>query len=193
MEAMTLPEGAAVNLYASDPEFSKPIQVNFDSLGRLWVASSETYPQITPGGVANDKIVVLEDTTGDGVADKSTVFADKLLIPTGVVPDGKGGAYVAASTDLLHFIDNDGDGVADERRLVFTGFGTEDTHHLIHTLRWGPGRLPLFQPVDLHPQPHRNRIRNTALGRWRRLAISPRHRRVIGFCLRICEPLGTRL
>lgn len=151
IEAMTLPEGAAVNLYASDPEFSKPIQVNFDSQGRLWVASSETYPQITPGGVANDKIVVLEDTTGDGVADKSTVFADKLLIPTGVVPDGKGGAYVAASTDLLHFIDNDGDGVADERRLVFTGFGTEDTHHLIHTLRWGPdGCLYFNQSIYIH-------------------------------------------
>ena len=151
IEAMTITDGAAVNLYAADPDIRKPIQINFDSRGRLWVASSEVYPQITPGGVANDKILVLEDTNGDGTCDKSTVFADGLLIPTGVIPDEQGGAYVAASTELLHLVDTTGDGVADQRRVVMSGFGTEDTHHLIHTLRWGPdGCLYFNQSIYIH-------------------------------------------
>src|SRR6266487_3702359 len=99
--------GFEVNLFAADPLLAKPIQMNFDPQGRLWVATSEVYPQIRPGQVANDKIVVLEDTDGDGKADKTTVFADGLLIPTGIEP-GDGGAYVADSTDLLHLRDSDG-------------------------------------------------------------------------------------
>src|SRR4051794_17536712 len=79
-------EGFEVNLFASDPLLAKPIQMNFDARGRLWVASSEVYPQISPGQVADDKIVILEDVDGDGKAEKTTVFADKLLIPTGVEP-----------------------------------------------------------------------------------------------------------
>lgn len=149
--AMKAAEGAAVNLYAADPDIRKPIQINFDSLGRLWVASSEVYPQIKPGEVANDKILVLQDSDGDGVCDTSRVFADGLLIPTGVIPDEQGGAYVAASTELLHFADTDGDGKADKRRVVLSGFGTEDTHHLIHTLRWGPdGCLYFNQSIYIH-------------------------------------------
>ena len=115
--------------------------------GRLWVASSELYPQIEPGQAATDRIIVLEDTTGSGRADKATVFAEGLLIPTGLEV-GDGGVYVAQSTELLHFRDNDGDGKADERRVILSGFGTEDTHHNLHTLRWGPdGRLYLNQSV----------------------------------------------
>ena len=149
--AMTPDPAAKVNLYASDPDITKPIQINFDSRGRLWVASSEVYPQIKPGEKANDKVIVLEDTDGDGVSDKSTVFAEGLLIPTGVIPDGQGGAYVAASTELLHLSDTDGDGKADRRRVVLSGFGTEDTHHLVHTLRWGPdGCLYFNQSIYIH-------------------------------------------
>lgn len=120
-------DGFEVNLLAADPLIHKPIQMNFDPQGRLWIAASQTYPQIAPGQKANDKILVLEDTDGDGRSDKTTVFADGLLIPTGVEP-GDGGAYVAASTELLHLKDTDGDGKADESRVVLSGFGTEDTH-----------------------------------------------------------------
>src|SRR5438874_10562350 len=142
--------GFEVNLYAADPLLAKPIQMNFDPQGRLWVASSEVYPQIKPGEKANDKIIILEDTTGTGRADKTTVFADGLLIPTGVEP-GDGGAYVANSTDLLHLADTDGDGKADRRRVVLSGFGTEDTHHILHTLRWGPdGMLYFNQSIYIH-------------------------------------------
>lgn len=136
-----------LTLWAENPLLQKPVQMNFDEKGRLWIASSELYPQIEPGQAANDKIIVLEDTTGSGRADKATVFADGLLIPTGVEV-GDGGAYVAQSTELLHFRDTDGDGRADVRQTVLSGFGTEDTHHNLHTLRWGvDGRLYMNQSV----------------------------------------------
>ena len=140
-------EGVEVTLWAENPMLNKPIQMNFDPQGRLWVVGSELYPQIEPGQAPSDKVIVLEDTTGSGRADKATVFADGLLIPTGIEV-GDGGAYVAQSTELLHFRDTNGDGKADERRIVMSGFGTEDTHHNLHTLRWGPdGRLYLNQSV----------------------------------------------
>lgn len=143
----TVADGFEVNLYAQNPLLAKPINMNFDPQGRLWVASSSIYPQIQPGQVADDRVLVLEDTDGDGVAEKSTSFADGLFIPSTVLP-GDGGVYVGQSTELLHFKDTDGDGVADQKRIVASGFGTEDTHHTIHTLRWGyDGNIYLNQSV----------------------------------------------
>ena len=143
-------DGFEVNLYAADPLLAKPIQMNFDPAGRLWVASSGVYPQIKPGEVADDKIVILEDRDGDGKAETTRVFAGGLLIPTAVEP-GDGGAYVGNSTELLHLKDTDGDGKADARRVVLSGFGTEDTHHIVHTLRWGPEGLLYFnQSIYIH-------------------------------------------
>ncbi len=177
----TVADGYQIELWAQNPFLEKPTQMNWDPQGRLWVCSSSLYPQIEPGQAANDKILILSDTDGDGKADKSEVFADGLLIPTGVVPDlvmrnaevgmrndGKPRAdasadsalriphsafacYVGQSTELLHFTDTDGDGRADQKRIVFSGFGTEDTHHIIHTLHWGPdGRLFFHQSVYIH-------------------------------------------
>jgi putative heme-binding domain-containing protein len=143
-------EGFEVNLFAADPVIAKPIQMNFDPAGRLWIASSEVYPQIQPGQVANDKILIVEDRDGDGRADRTSVFAGGLLIPTGIEP-GDGGAYVANSTELLHLKDTDGDGKADRTRVVLSGFGTEDTHHILHTLRWGyDGALYFNQSIYIH-------------------------------------------
>lgn len=148
--SLQVADGFEVNLFAADPLLAKPIQMNFDAAGRLWVACSEVYPHIKPGQKANDKIIILEDRDGDGRADKTTVFADGLLIPTGVEP-GDGGAYVANSTELLHLADTDGDGRADRRRVILSGFGTEDTHHILHTFRWGPdGQLYFNQSVYIH-------------------------------------------
>ncbi len=149
-QTFVVADGFQVNLFAADPLIHKPIQMNFDPQGRLWVAASEVYPQIAPGQTANDKILILEDADGDGTADKTTVFADGLLIPTGVEP-GDGGAYVANSTELLHMRDTNGDGKADQSRIVLSGFGTEDTHHIIHTFRWGPEGLFYFnQSIYIH-------------------------------------------
>jgi putative heme-binding domain-containing protein len=149
-KSFVVADGFEVNLFAADPLIAKPIQMNFDSAGRLWIASSEVYPQIAPGAVADDKVLVLEDSNGDGKADKTTIFARGLLIPTGIEP-GDGGAYVANSTELLHFKDTDGDGKADQTRVVLSGFGTEDTHHILHTLRWGhDGMLYFNQSIYIH-------------------------------------------
>ena len=162
--------GFEVKLWAENPLLYKPIQMNWDPQGRLWVASSRIYPQIRPGQDAEDAIIILEDTNGDGRADKHTVFAEGLMIPTGVVPDGKGGCYVAASHQLLHFADTDGDGRADKKTIVMSSFGTEDTHHNLHTLRWGyDGHLYLNQSIYTHTHietPHGVRRLNSA-GIWR--------------------------
>src|SRR3954453_1272273 len=115
-------DGFEVNLWAADPQLAKPIQMNWDAQGRLWIASSSMYPQIKPGETPTDKVLVLEDTDGDGKADKSTGFADGLLLPTPVIP-GDGWAYVANSTELLHFKDTNNDLKADERKIVLSGFG----------------------------------------------------------------------
>ncbi|YCM44804.1 PVC-type heme-binding CxxCH protein [Verrucomicrobiaceae bacterium 227] len=148
--AFNLPEGMEINLFASDPMIAKPVQMNWDTEGRLWLVSSGMYPHIVPGSEENDSVLILEDTDGDGVADKKTVFADDLHIPTAVMP-ADGGAYVANSTEILFLKDTDGDGVADERKVVLSGFGTEDTHHLVHTFEQGPdGMLYFLQSIYIH-------------------------------------------
>ncbi len=145
-----IPTGFEINLWASEPMLHKPVQMNWDAQGRLWVVCSQTYPQIKPGEEAVDQVVVLEDTNHDGNADKSTIFADGLLIPTGLLP-ADGGCYVANSTEILFLKDTDGDGKADNRQTVLSGFGTEDTHHLIHTFRFTPeGMLSFNQSVYIH-------------------------------------------
>lgn len=147
-------EGWKAELFAGDPAMAKPIHMNFDNHGRLWIASSETYPQIKPGEPSNDKILILEDSDKDGKTDRTIVFADGLLIPTGVLPanDGdKASAYVVNSDQLLYLRDTDGDLVADEKKIVLAGFGTEDTHHLLHSLRWGhDGWIYMNQSIYIH-------------------------------------------
>ena len=143
MDRFEVAAGFEVNLFAADPMVVKPIQMNWDAQGRLWVVSSTIYPHLKPGETANDKILVLEDTDRDGIADKSTVFAEGLFTPTGLLP-GDGGVYVANSTEILHLKDTNGDGKADETTRILSGFGTGDAHHLIHTFRWGPDGLMYF-------------------------------------------------
>lgn len=139
-------EGFEVNLFASERQgVRKPIQIRFDPDGRLWVVGSVVYPQIKPGEDPDDEVVVLEDTDRDGRADRSTVFARGLHIPTGLEL-GDGGVYVGAATELLHLRDTNGDGQADQRRVIFRGFGTGDTHQTINSFSWGPlGELMISQ------------------------------------------------
>jgi putative heme-binding domain-containing protein len=182
-------DGFEVNLFAADPFLAKPIQMNFDAAGRLWIAASEVYPQIKPGQKATDKVIVLEDTKGVGRADKTTVFAEGLLIPTGLEP-GDGGVYVADSTDLVHFADTKGTGKADQKRIVLSGFGTEDTHHILHTLRWGPdGMLYMNQSIYIHSHietPHGVRRLNAG-GVWQ---FRPETMELGVFLHGFCNPWG---
>ena len=139
LASFKLVPGFSANLFASEADgVVKPIQSRFDARGRLWVVGSTIYPQLEPGQVPNDKVIILEDTDGDGRADKTAVFADGLFIPTGI-EIGDGGCYVGNSTELLHLRDTDGDGKADERRVVLRGFGTGDNHQNINSFAWSPG------------------------------------------------------
>ncbi len=133
---MTVPEGFAVELVASEPEIVNPVAMTFDERGRIWITESLEYPR-HEAGPGRDRIKVLEDTDGDGRADKFTVFAEGLNIPSGIVV-GHGGVWVANAPDILFMQDTDGDGKADKQEVVVTGFGRHDTHELPNSLTWGP-------------------------------------------------------
>jgi len=153
LASFTVADGFEVNLFASETNgVVKPIQIRFDPRGRLWVIGSMVYPQIEPGQKPDDKVLILEDTNGDGRADKTTVFADGLMIPTGleVVENG---CYLGHGTELLLLRDTNGDGKADERRVVLRGFGTGDNHQNINSFLWGPGGELFFcQGLHIHSQ-----------------------------------------
>ncbi|MDP3070262.1 MAG: GDSL-type esterase/lipase family protein [Opitutaceae bacterium] len=137
-----------VNLFASEeqfPDLAKPIQLRWDARGRLWVSCSTTYPHVYPGREPADKIVILEDTDGDGRADKCTVFADKLHIPLSFEFADGGGIYVSEQPHLTFLQDTDGDDRADVRRVIFSGFGTEDSHHSLHDFIRTPDGDLLFR------------------------------------------------
>ena len=149
---MKLAEGYEVNLFASEEEFpdlQNPVQFAFDAKGRLWVTTMPSYPQYLPGTPVNDKVLILEDTNGDGKADKQTVFADKLHVPTGIEL-GDGGCYVAQQPNLLFLKDTNGDDVADERTIVLHGFDSADSHHSISAFTWDQGGALYFEEGTFH-------------------------------------------
>lgn len=115
-----------------------PIALTWDERGRCWVAMTRDYPNtIKPDGQGNDEIRILEDTNGDGRADRFTVFADKLNIPTGLLL-ANGGLYVSMAPHFLFLRDTDGDGRSDERKVLFGGmWGKGDTHAGPSNLRYG--------------------------------------------------------
>ena len=138
LKAFRPAEGFAVNLFASEKlGIANPLTMRWDAKGRMYVACTWAYPHLRPGEIPNDIIIQLTDTDGDGRADKSTVFADGLNIPTGL-ETGDGGVYVGTSEELLFLRDIDDDGVADERRVLLSGFGTGDSHQAINSFTWSP-------------------------------------------------------
>ncbi|MGH7227457.1 MAG: DUF7133 domain-containing protein, partial [Gemmataceae bacterium] len=141
IEKMTLGKNLKINLFASEkefPELAKPVQMQFDAKGRLWVAVWPSYPHWKPKEEMNDKILIFEDTNGDGKADKMTVFADRLHCPTGF-DFYNGGVLVAQAPDLMFLKDTDGDGTADLRVRVLSGLDSADTHHTSNSFALDPG------------------------------------------------------
>jgi putative heme-binding domain-containing protein len=141
-----------IKLFAASPWVINPIAMTWDTQNRLWVINSPMYPQALPGQRHLDFISVLEDTDGDGQADRCTIFYDQLYVPTGLAV-GDGGVYVANQPDLLFLKDSRGGLRADTRRVFLSGFGTEDNHHAISAFRWGPGGWLYFMSgIFLHSQ-----------------------------------------
>lgn len=149
-----LPKGYEIELFASELDFpvANPVSFTFDAKGRMWVGTMPSYPHYFPGSPPNDQIVILEDKNQDGKADKHSIFADSLYLPLGFEL-GDGGAYVTQAPDFLFLKDTNGDGQADLRKTLLTGFGTEDAHHAISNYTWGPdGALYMHEGTFLHSQ-----------------------------------------
>lgn len=135
---MTVPEGFVVDVFAAEPQIHQPVAMAIDERGRLWVAEAFTYPVRAPEGEGRDRIVILEDSDGDGRADTRKVFAEGLNLVSGLEV-GFGGVWVGAAPYLLFFPDRDGDDRPDgPPQVLLDGFGYQDTHETLNAFIWGP-------------------------------------------------------
>ena len=146
--------GYHLELFASEkdfPDLANPVQLSFDNAGRLWVATMPSYPHYRPGDdKPNDKLIILEDTDGDGKADKQSTYADGLHLPIGFefAPEG---VYISQGTNLKLLKDTDGDGRADQEEIIYSGFDDHDTHHAISAFCADPsGAIYMAEGVFLH-------------------------------------------
>jgi putative membrane-bound dehydrogenase-like protein len=135
MKHYSMPEGMALRLYADERNFlAKPIAMNWDERGRLWICETLDYPNEL--GKDRDRIRICEDTDGDNVADKFTIFAEGLSIPTAIMIY-RGGAVIQNATETIYLKDTDGDDKSDQKTVLMTGFGAGDTHGGISNFRYG--------------------------------------------------------
>jgi putative heme-binding domain-containing protein len=132
-----LPPGFEMQLVAADPQLRKPINIAFDAAGRLWVTETIEYPFAAAGRPGRDAVKVLEDFGPDGRARKITTFADGLNIPIGVLPLDRRTVLVYSIPSVWRLTDTDGDGKADQREELLTGFGHEDTHGMTGEFQMG--------------------------------------------------------
>ena len=154
LDQLHVAPGYKIELFASEEDFvdlANPVQLSFDNQGRLWVATMPSYPHYKPGDEKpNDKLLILEDTDGDGHADKQTVFADGLHLPVGfeLAPEG---VYVSQGTNLKLYTDTDGDDQADSVQILLSGFDDHDTHHAHSAYTADPsGAIYMGEGVFLH-------------------------------------------
>jgi putative heme-binding domain-containing protein len=132
-----VPEGFEVELVASEPAIRKPMNIAFDDRGRLWITESVEYPfPAKEGTEPRDCVRILEDTDGDGLAEKVTTFACGLNIPIGILPIS-GGAIVYGIPRIWLLLDRDGDDRADEKKDLYGTFGHGDTHGMVNGFTWG--------------------------------------------------------
>ena len=154
LSKLKVPEGYKIELFASEQEFpdlAKPMQMSFDGKGRLWVAVMPSYPHYKPGDdKPNDKLLILEDTNGDGKADKQTVFADGLHLPLGFEITHEG-VFISQGTNLKLYTDTNGDDKADKSEIILSGYDDHDTHHNSHAFCVDPsGAIYSGEGVFLH-------------------------------------------
>ncbi len=133
-----LPPGFEIRLFASEPQIAKPLNLAVDGRGRVWMTQTTAYPKPAAGGASpTDAVMILEDTDQDGHADRITAFADGLNIPIGLLPYGEG-CICFSIPNIYYLRDTDGDGVCDQRDVLFGPFDTSrDTHGMVNALRDG--------------------------------------------------------
>jgi len=149
---MTPGKGLKVDLFASETEFPElvnPVQMAFDTKGRLWVAAWKSYPHWQPKTPMDDKLLILEDTNGDGKADKCTVFAGDLQNPTGF-EFWNGGVLVGQQPNLVFLKDTNGDDKYDTKEILLHGFDSADTHHGMNSFTFDGGGALYFQEGIFH-------------------------------------------
>jgi putative membrane-bound dehydrogenase-like protein len=132
LKTFTLPAGLKIELVVSEPDVVGPVALAFDEDGRMYVVEMSDYPL----GPMKGRVKLLQSTKGDGTFDKVTVFAEGLNYPNGVMPY-KGGVFVTAAPDLLYLKDTDGDGRADVRKVIFTGFAEANPQHRFNSPMMG--------------------------------------------------------
>jgi azurin len=138
---MTVHSGMKVNLFAGEeqfPDLIAPVQMAWDTKGRLWVACWRNYPERTPTSKIGDQILIFEDTNGDGKADKQTEFIGDLNAPTGF-QFYKDGVLIMQAPSLLFVRDTDGDGKADWQERILMGMDSADSHHTANAICYEPG------------------------------------------------------
>ncbi len=135
-KTMTLPEGFHAVPFASEPAVHQPIAFNIDERGRLWVLENYAYPNWSPYG--HDRILILEDTDGDGRHDSSKVFYDQINFGSGIAV-GHGGVWVGSPPYLLFIPDRNHDDHPDgPPQVLLDGWGAHDTHETLNSFVWGP-------------------------------------------------------
>jgi len=138
---MTLKDGFKVNSWASEPMITQPMAFCWDDKGRMWVAENRDYESRSTGfsNSGDSRIVILEDTDGDGQADRRKIFLEGVPFPSGIAV-GFGGLYLAAPPHLIFIPDENEDDVGDmgNAEILLTGWGIRDRHETINSLHWGP-------------------------------------------------------
>ncbi|GIW81610.1 MAG: cytochrome c [Gemmatales bacterium] len=131
-------KGFRMELVACEPEVVDPVAFAFDFDGKLFVAEMRGYPNggVATGEVSSGRVKLLEDRDNDGFFEKSTIFADGLRLPTAVFPY-RGGVIVANSPEIIFLKDKDGDGKADEKRVLYEGFDLSNIQQLVSSFQWG--------------------------------------------------------
>lgn len=137
LKTFHLPDGFEIQLVAAEPDIAKPMNLQFDAKGRLWVTSSLEYPfAAAKDKEPRDSLRILDEIDANGRAKKVTVFADKLNIPIGHYPTFDGGSIVYGIPNIWKMKDADGDGVADSREVLYGPMGWErDTHGMNNAFR----------------------------------------------------------
>ena len=135
---MKLPEGFKVLVGAAEPDVKQPIAMALDDRGRVWIAEAYEYPQRAKGDKGRDRILIFEDTDGNGSLDKQTVFYEGLNLVSGLEV-GFGGVWVGAAPYLMFIPDSNGDDIPDmEPKILLDGWAWQDTHETLNAFIWGP-------------------------------------------------------